>query len=111
MSALRSLSLCLLMLAPLPATAGDPTRPPFAEAAAPLESAAAPLHLSMILREEGRRRAVINGQLVAVTEAVGNARVVAIHEDHVVMARSGRQFDLHLSLAPVKQLSQDGHHE
>src|SRR3989338_10754497 len=95
----------------LPALAGDPTRPPFAEASAPRQSTATPMQLSMILQEEGRHRAVINGKLVAVSESVGNARVVAINQDHVVLARAGRQFSLHLPIAAVKQSSQGNQYE
>lgn len=108
----KCLPLCLLMMAQaLPALAGDPTRPPFVEASAPRQSTAAPLQLSMILHEDGRHRAVINGSLVAVSESVGSARVVAIHSDHVVLARAGRQFSLHLPIAAVKQSSQGSQYE
>lgn len=109
---LKCLPLCLLMITQaLPALAGDPTRPPFAEASAPRQSTATSLQLSMILQEDGRNRAVINGSLVAVSESVGNARVVAINPDHVVMARAGRQFSLHLPIAAVKQSSQGSQYE
>ena len=111
MSARKYLLLCLLLVQTLPVQAGDPTRPPFAEAATPLQETSTPLQLSMILREDGRRRAVINGQLLAVSEAVGNARVVAINEDYVVMAQGGRRFNLSLPITPVKQTHQGGLHE
>ncbi len=87
------------------ALAGDPTRPPFVETAPAEQIVSEPLQLSMILQDGGRRRAVINGRSLAVSEWVSNAKVVAIHQDHVVMARGGGQFKLQLPIGAVKTVS------
>ena len=96
----RLLLLCCLL--PLPAFAGDPTRPPDLVPAAQ-EIVHAPLHLSMVLTEGERRRAVINGKLMAVSDWIGNARLVAIRDDSVVMRRAGHSIVLKLPLPAVRQ--------
>lgn len=101
---------CLLLvwLLPLPLHADDPTRPPFLEVA-PQQGermrTVAPLKLSMILQEGERQRAVINGRLLAVADRIGSAQVISIQQDHVVMARAGRQFRLELPIGTVKTAS------
>lgn len=93
-----------LLLWPMLVWANDPMRPPHLEAP-PEEIVYEPLRLSMILAEEGRRRAVVNGKLLGVSERIGTARLVAIHDDHVVMTRAGQTFVLRLSTASVIQAS------
>lgn len=87
------------------ALAGDPTRPPVVEMPPTQQVVSEPLQLSMILQDGGRRRAVINGRSLAVSDWVSNAKVVAIHQDHVVMARGGGQFKLQLPIGAVKTVS------
>ena len=99
-----------LLLWPSLVWAGDPMRPPNLEAPAQ-EIVLEPLRLSMILREEGRHRAVVNGKVLDVSERIGTARLVAINDDHVVMARAGQSFVLRLSLPPVKQAGKGEIHE
>jgi len=100
----------LLLLLPSLVWANDPMRPPHLEAP-PQEIVAEPLRLSMILAEEGRRRAVVNGKVLSVSERIGTARLLAIHDDHVVMVRAGQQFTLRLAVAPVIQASKGDVHE
>lgn len=95
--------LCWLLL-PVLAWAGDPMRPPNLEAPAE-EIVLEPLRLSMILTEEGRRRAVVNGKVLSVSERIGTARLVSIHDDHVVMAQAGRQTVLRLPMPMIRQAS------
>lgn len=94
-----------LLLLPLLAWAGDPMRPPNLEPAAQ-EIVHEPLRLSMIVTEQGRKRAVVNGKILSVSERIGNARLEAIHDDHIVMTRGGQRFVLRLGIPAVKQASE-----
>lgn len=94
----------LLLLWPVLVWANDPMRPPHLEAP-PAEIVHEPLRLSMILTEAGRRRAVVNGKVLSVSERIGTARLMAIHDDHVVMMRAGQTWVLKLSTAAVVQAS------
>lgn len=96
---------CILLLLPALVWAGDPMRPPNLEAPAQ-EFVHEPLRLSMILSEQGRKRAIVNGKVLAVTERIGTARLVAIQDDHVVMVRGGQQFTLRLPIPAIKQVSE-----
>ncbi|WP_420474193.1 MSHA biogenesis protein MshK [Noviherbaspirillum sp. ST9] len=75
----------------------DPTRPPpaFIEPGATGESAAegseAP-ELQSILVSKHRRQAVIGGKVVTVGDSVGQAKVVRISEDSVLL-RTGKQIE------------------
>jgi MSHA biogenesis protein MshK len=61
----------------------DPTRPPGSVEFAPGESDGG---LQSIVRREGRKPlALINGELVPLGGQVGNARLVAVNEDSVVL--------------------------
>ena len=100
----------IVLLVPTFAWAGDPMRPPNLEAPAQ-EIVHAPLRLSMILSQQGRRRAVVNGKVLSVSERIGTARLVAIHDDYVVMTREGQQFVLRLQLPDIKQESKGEVHE
>lgn len=100
---------CLLLL-PMLAWATDPMRPPHLEAPAE-EMVLEPLRLSMIVAEEGRRRAVVNGKVLGVSERIGTARLVTIHDDYVVMIRAGQQIVLRLPLPDVRQVSEGELHE
>lgn len=112
MSPIKQLILCGLFVVPaMNAAAGDPTRPPFVEMPPSQQVVSEPLQLSMILQERGRHRAVINGKSLAVADWISNAKVVAINQDHVLMARGGRQFKLQLPIGAVKTVSKGGMHE
>lgn len=65
----------------------DPTRPPPEFAAAPTDAAdAGALRLqSIVLPRSGRPRAVINGQVVALGEKLGEATLVKVSEGGVVL--------------------------
>ena len=102
--------LWLLMLLPLVAWAGDPMRPPNLEAPAQ-EIVHEPLRLSMILTEQGRKRAVVNGKVLDVSERIGTARLVSIHDDYVVMVQAGRQQVLRLPIPAIKQASKGNANE
>ena len=95
----------LLLMAPLAVWAADPMRPLNLEPPAQ-EIVREPLRLSMILRESGRMRAVVNGKVLEVSDRIGTARLIAIREDHVVMSRGGQQFVLRLSIPVIKQVSE-----
>ena len=83
----------------------DPTRPPGSAEFAPGESDGG---LQSIVRREGRKPvALINGELVPLGGQVGNARLVAVNEDSVVLLdASGHRETLTLtpgvSKTPVK---------
>ncbi len=101
---------CVLMLVTFPVWAGDPMRPPNLEAPAQ-EILHEPLRLSMILNEQGRKRAVVNGKVMDVSDRVGTARLLAIHEDYVVMQQAGERIDLRLHGVAIKQASEGEAHE
>ena len=104
----RLLLLCCLI--PAPVFAGDPTRPPDLAPAAQ-EIVHAPLHLSMVLTEGDRRRVVINGKLMAVSDWIGNARLVAIHDDSVVVRQAGKRIVLKLPLPAIRREIKGVKHE
>lgn len=89
-----------LLALPLVAMAADPMKPPHLEAA-PQEILVEPLRLTMILSEQGRRRAIVSGKVLEVSQRIGTARLVRINEDHVVMASGGQQFVLRLPISAV----------
>ena len=65
----------------------DPTRPPGNAEFAPGEAESG---LQSIVRREGEKpRALINGELVSLGGKVGEARLVAINEDNVVLLDTG----------------------
>lgn len=95
---------------PLLVWANDPMRPPGLETA-PSEMLVEPLRLSMILAGQGRQRAVINGKVLAVGEQVGNARLLAIGKDHVVMTQAGQRVELRLPVSFIRQTDKGKMHE
>jgi MSHA biogenesis protein MshK len=84
---------CALLTTPFAGAQGltDPTRPPAAllPEAAPASDASGPA-LQSILISPTRKLAIINGQTVRPGDKVGDARVVRITENEVVL-RDGRQ--------------------
>ncbi|SNS82494.1 MSHA biogenesis protein MshK [Noviherbaspirillum humi] len=73
----------------------DPTRPPAALARARAsassgEAEAAGAGLHSIFYSESRRFAIIDGRQVMTGDRVGNARIVRIAEDEVVLQEDGR---------------------
>ena len=58
--------------------------------------------LQSILSSPQRRIAVINGTRVKEGDRVGSARVVRIHESHVLLNTSGRTLTLHLFPESIK---------
>lgn len=95
---LRTLCVCLLLVS-ASVQAADPTRPP-AALRAPVANAeapaAAPLKLQAVFRG-AVAQAVIDGQVVAVGERVGDARVLAIQPGHVLIERQGQRETLRLA--------------
>ncbi len=82
--------------------ASDPTRPPFlsgVRANVAVES----LKLSMILNDGQARRAVINESVVAVSDLVAGARVLAINEQSVELRRAGKTITLRMPMAGVRK--------
>lgn len=70
----------------------DPTRPPASIAAGPVQTGEKPKtghELQSVLISPTRRVAIIDGQTVALGEKYGEARVVKIAEDEVVL-RNGQ---------------------
>lgn len=94
----------LLLLCVTPVLAADPMRPPNLESPAQ-EIVHEPLRLSLILSDAGRKRAVVNGKVLSVSERIGNARLEAINDDHVVMTRAGQRFVLRLAIPAIRQES------
>lgn len=91
-----------LLLCITPVLAADPMRPPNLEPPAQ-EIVHEPLRLSLILNDAGRKRAVVNGKVLAVSERIGNARLEAINDDHVVMTRAGQRIVLRLAIPAIRQ--------
>lgn len=86
----------------------DPTRPPaaIAPAAAVPGAAAAPAAASLqsvILRREGRPAAMIDGRIVELGAMHGEARLVLVAEDHVVLLGPQGRETLRLLPAAEKQ--------
>lgn len=84
----------------------DPTRPSYATGGGEQEPGAVHgLRLQAILVGPQRHSAVINGQRVAAGERLGEATVVAIHRDSVVLRRASGEFTLRLV---PRYVSRDG---
>ncbi|MCX8018356.1 MAG: hypothetical protein N2690_10720 [Rhodocyclaceae bacterium] len=86
----------------------DPTRPPAnlavtAEAAADAPPPASGLQ-SIILRKQGKPAALINGEIVELGGKVGEARLVKISEDRVVLRGPMGEETLRLMPAAAKQV-------
>lgn len=105
------LALPFLLASPAWAQLADPTRPP-AQAAVPVGDAAsaaavAPAAIglqSVILSRDGKGRpaAVINGEVVQLGGKVGEARLVKVAEDHVVLLSAEGRETLRLMPAAEK---------
>lgn len=87
----------------------DPTKPP-ADASVPADvppgtspQAASGLQ-SVILRKQGRPAALINGELVELGGKVGEARLVKVSEDAVVLKGPGGEETLRLTPAAEKKV-------
>ncbi len=103
------LALPLLLTSPAWAQLADPTRPPpqaLVPAGAAASAAAVPAAIglqSVILNRNGKGRpaAVINGEVVQLGGKVGEARLVKVEEDHVVLlGTEGREI---LRLMPAAE--------
>ena len=92
------------------ALANDPTRPPNLAPVA-TELVHEPLRLSLVLSEGERRTAVVNGKVLAVSDWIGSAQVLAIRDDQVLMRRAGQRFVLRLPVAAIKKDMKGGQHE
>ncbi len=84
------------LAAPLP----DPTEPPSATAGQTSVSPARRFRLDSILVGDARRRAVINGQTLSQGSRLGDARVLRIGVDRVLIEIGGDQYTLELESAP-----------
>jgi len=58
--------------------------------------------LQSILSSPQRRIAVINGTRVKEGDRIGSARVIRIHDSHVLLGTSGRRLTLHLFPESIK---------
>ncbi len=90
----------------------DPTRPPAALLApasdAPAAEAAASGLQSVILRRQGKPAALINGEVVELGGKVGEARLVKIAEDAVVLRGPQGEETLRLTPAAEKKVGAGG---
>jgi hypothetical protein len=82
--------------------ANDPTRPPIF---GPVKSKPVynSLVLTMILNDKNNKRAIINESIVAVSDVVANARVIAIYDESVILTRAGKKIVLRMPLADVRK--------
>lgn len=89
----------------------DPTRPPVAAVqaadAAATEPAPAGLQ-SVILRQGGKPAALINGEVVELGGKVGEAKLVKVNEDSVVLKGPGGMETLRLIPAAEKKVGKVG---
>jgi MSHA biogenesis protein MshK len=84
----------------------DPTRPPQSGAASESASGAGPAattRLQSVLLSPGRKLAVIDGQTVPLGGRVGDATVVEISPDHVVLRQGAEMRTLKLHPAAEKK--------
>lgn len=100
----------LLLASPVWAQLADPTRPPV-QAAVPAGDAASAAAIpaavglqSVILSRDGKGRpaAVINGEVVQLGGKLGEARLVKVEEDHVVLLSAEGRETLRLMPAAEK---------
>lgn len=99
----RSLCLAVALCIASSAQAADPTRPPAAlraPTAATEAAPAAPMKLQAVLRGGAAARAVIDGQTVEIGQHIGDARVLAIQANSVLIERQGQRETLRLA-API----------
>lgn len=86
----------------------DPTKPPVAVSAptpdAPNAAAASTGLQSIILRKSGKPAALINGEVVELGGKLGEARLVRITEDSVVLKGPEGEETLRLTPAAVKKV-------
>lgn len=102
--------IAILLLAPLAALAqsADPTRPAIAVGSATADSATtAPATglQSIIRRQGGKPAALINGTVVELGGKVGDARLVKIGEDFVVLRAAMGNETLHLTPGIEKKVA------
>jgi len=111
-----TLSVPFLLASPAWAQLADPTRPPV-QAAAPAGDAANAVATpvatglqSVILSRDGKGRpaAVINGEVVQLGGKVGEARLVKVAEDHVVLLGAEGRETLRLMPAAEKVIKKVG---
>lgn len=93
---IRGAAVCALFMTAVPAAAQalvDPTRPPASLGMEPANSSQASQSgpvLQSVLISPRRKEAIISGQTVKIGDKVGEAKVVRIAEDEVVL-RSGKE--------------------
>ncbi len=85
----------------------DPTQPPVT-ASYTEQVVHNPLTLSLVMKQQGGWRAIINEKMVGVDDQVENARVMMIDEDQVVLSRAGEKIILHMSIDDIRR---DGAYE
>ena len=76
----------------------DPTRPPAMLIEQPTQ-VYSPLNLNMILSDENGRRAVINEEIVSVSDTINQARVIAIDGEVVILVRQGKRIELRMPIS------------
>ena len=78
----------------------DPTKPPSTSVGQATASPASRFRLDSILVGDKRRRAVINGRTLAQGGRLGEARVIRIGVDRVLIEVGGESYTLELESAP-----------
>ncbi|XOZ33294.1 hypothetical protein ACMDCT_13950 [Halomonadaceae bacterium KBTZ08] len=78
----------------------DPTRPPSVSTASGSASPESGFRLDSVLIGDQRRRAVINGTVLATGGQLGDATLVRIGVDRVLIEVDGQQYTLELDSAP-----------
>jgi MSHA biogenesis protein MshK len=90
----------------------DPTKPPAALAAPAPDAAAAGAAVaglqSVIMRKNGKPAALINGEVVELGDKLGEAKLVKITEDAVVLRGPQGEETLRLTPAAEKKVGADG---
>lgn len=104
--------IALLMTGPVMAQLADPTRPPpdLSTSVDPSTAASATASglQSIIIRKTGQRAALINGEVVELGGKVGDAKLVKIAEDRVVLKGPEGEQTLRLMPAAEKKATADG---
>lgn len=103
----RLAAFLLTFALPAAAQLSDPTRPPAFDAASGEMGVAAASDgglQSVILRQNGRPAALINGEVVELGAKLGDARLVKVNEDSVVLLGPAGRETLRLMPAAEKKM-------
>ena len=107
LSIIYYIALFTLLLPVNAAILQDPTRPPNAVSAY-TKSSATPVsqwNLSSTLISNGRRNAIINGQLVSVGQTIQKAKIIAIHPNEVWLLHKKKKIRIKMLARGIKDFS------